>query len=172
MKTSLCIRNEHLRASPAGIFLLRMATLVVLLGYAAKPESAAAKDLKALAKFVVPAYTAMDFTMICAQDDPQFLSRTRGVRGTALEYAEHVKNEAIASLTYDEAVIVLKTAADEARSVAREELRKLAPNYPTARPGKITSWCRDEASNFVRAFIEQHNRHHATLLQELERARR
>ena len=69
-------------------------------------------------------------------------------------------------------LIVLKTAADEARSVAREELRKLAPNYPTARPGKITSWCRDEASNFVRAFIEQHDRHHATLLQELERARR
>ena len=64
-------------------------------------------------------------------------------------------------------MIVLKTAADEARSVAREELRKLAPNYPTARPGKITSWCRDEASNFVRAFIEQHDRHHATLLQEL-----
>lgn len=149
-----------------------MTTLVALLGYAAKPESAAAKDLRALAEFVIPAYTAMNFTMICAQDDPQFLSQTRGARGTALEYAEHVKNEAVESLTYDEAVTVLKMAADEARSVARLELRKLAPNYPTARPGEITKWCRNDASHFVRAFIEQHDGRHATLLQELERARR
>lgn len=148
-----------------------MATLVAVIGYAVGTQGAAAKDLKALAEFVVPAYTAMNFTMICAQDNPQFLSQTRGSRGTALQYAEHVKNEAIASLTYDEAVNVLKMAADEARSVARRELRKLAPDYPTARPGEITSWCRNGASNFVRTFIEQHDGRHAMLLQDLEHAK-
>ncbi|HZQ11831.1 MAG TPA: hypothetical protein VFB31_03375 [Pseudolabrys sp.] len=148
-----------------------MATLAALAGYAVSAEGAAAKDLRALAEFVVPAYTAMNFTMVCAQDDPQFLSRTRGVRGNALEYAEHVKDEAIASLTYDEAVAVLTMAADEARTIARRELRKLAPNYPAARPGEITNWCRNDASNFVRAFIEQHDGRHAMLLQDLERAR-
>lgn len=149
-----------------------MATLAALVGYAVSAQGAAAKDLKALAEFVVPAYTAMNFTVVCAQDDPQFLSETRGSRGTALQYAEHVKNEAIASLTYDEAVTVLKMAADEARSVARRELRKLAPNYPTARPGEITSWCHNDARSFVRTFIEQHDGRHAMLLQDLERARR
>jgi hypothetical protein len=145
---------------------------LALLGYAASPEAAAAKDLKALAEFVVPAYTAMNFTMVCGQDDPRFLSETSGPRGTAIQYAEHVKNEAIVSLTNDEAVIVLKMAADEARSVARRELRKQAPDYPKAHPGEITNWCRNEASRFVRAFIEQHDSRHAALMQELEHAKR
>ena len=87
----------------------------------------------------------------------------------ALQYAEHVKNEAIASLTYDEAVAILKMAADEARSVARRELRKQAPDYPKAHPGEITNWCRNEASRFVLIFIEEHDRRHIELLQELER---
>ena len=170
MKMPLCIRNGHSRASPAST-AQRIATLAAVVGYTVSGQGAAAKDLKAMAEFVVPAYTAMNFTMVCAQDDPQFLSRTRGVRGNALEYAEHIKNETIASLSYDEAVTVLKMAADEARSIARRELRRQAPNYPTARPGEIANWCRGEASNFVRAFIGQHDDRHAILLQELERAR-
>lgn len=169
MQALLRIRNGHSRASPASRFLLLMATLV---GCAASPDGATAKDLGGVADFVVPAYTAMHFTILCAQDDPQFLSLTGGPRGTALEYAEHVKNEAIASLTYDEAVTVLKIAANEARSVARQELRKLAPDYPTAHPGEITSWCRNYARNFVQSFIERHDGRHEALLQELETAKR
>lgn len=125
-------------------------------------------DLNAIAEFVRPAYTAMNFAMLCSQDDPWFLTDARGPRGNALKYAEHVKNEAIASLTDDEAVIVLKMAADEARSVARKELRKQIRDYPTYRPGEITRWCRSDASHFMLTFIEQHDTSHATLLQELE----
>lgn len=133
---------------------------------------AAAKNLDAIVAFVRPAYTAMNFTMLCAQDDAWFLIDTLGPRGNALKYAEHVKDEAIASLTYNDSVFVLKMAADEARSAARSELRNLIPNFPTYRSGEIVGWCRGYAIRFVRAFIQQHDENHETLLKELELAKR
>lgn len=75
-------------------------------------QSSTAKDLDVLSEFVAPAYTAMNFAAICARDRPWALSQPRGLRGSAVEYAEHVKDEAIASLTHDEALKVLKAAAD------------------------------------------------------------
>lgn len=134
-------------------------------------SSSVAKDLQAIAEFVIPAYTAMNFTALCAQDDPWFIVDARGPRGNALEYAEHVKDEAIASLTHDESATVLKLAADEARSAARNELRKLISDYPTYRYGEIADWCRGDAMRFVRAFIEQHDMDHTTLLRGLEKAK-
>lgn len=146
--------------------------IVAMAALCVQPSSAVvAKDLKAIAEFVRPAYTAMNFTMLCALDDPWFLADARGPRGDALKYAEHVKNEAITSLTYEESAIVLKIAADEARSSARERLRKIIPNQ-TYRYPEIASWCRGEAMRFVRRFIEQHDANHVTLLQELELAKR
>jgi hypothetical protein len=133
---------------------------------------AAAKNLDAIVAFVRPAYTAMNFTTLCAQDDPWFLIDTLGPRGTALKYAEHVKDEVIASLTHDESVLVLKMAADEARSAARSELRKLIPKYPTYRSVDIAAWCRGDAIRFVRTFVQQHDERHETLLNELQKAKR
>lgn len=103
-------------------------TALCTAAFCALPHSVVyAKDLKTIAEFVVPAYTAMNFAMLCAQDDPWFLADARGPRGHAIKYAEHVKDEAIASLTEDEAAAVLRMAADEARSTARAELRKVIP---------------------------------------------
>lgn len=133
-------------------------------------STVAAKDLKAIAEFVIPAYTAMNFAMLCAQDDPWFLADARGPRGHAIEYAEHVKDEAIASLTESDSVIVLRMAADEARSVTRATLRKVIPNR-TYRYPEIAGWCRDSALAFVRSFIEQHDSDHERLLQRLEQAK-
>lgn len=136
-----------------------------------QPYSATlAKDLKAIAEFVVPAYTAMNFTVLCAQDDPWFLADVRGPRGHAIQYAEHVKDEAIASLTEDESVTVLRMAAGEARTIAREQFQKVIPNR-TYRYPEIAGWCRGDALLFVRNFIERHDAEHATLLQRLERAK-
>ena len=151
--------------------LLRWLIFLALLGHTMRTEAAAAKDLNALAEFVIPAYTAMDFAVVCAQDDPQFLQRTRGARGTALQYAEHIKDEVIKSLNSDEAVLVLKAAADAARTVARQKLRQLAPSYPVARSGEITTWCHEDASLFVRTIMESHEIDHATLMQKIERAK-
>lgn len=114
---------------------------------------------------------AMDFAAVCAQDDPQFLLRTRGLRGNAIQYAEHIKDEAIKSLNNDEALVVLKAAADAARTVARKKIQKMAPDYPTAYQDEIATWCLEDASQFVRAIMELHEVDHAMTLQRLQRAK-
>lgn len=151
--------------------MLHSRTMLFAVAFWALPHSAAvAKDLKAIAEFVIPAYTAMNFTMLCAQDDPWFLTDAHGPRGHAIKYADHVKDEAIASLTEGDAIIVLRMAADEARSIARAEIRKVVPNR-TYRYPEIESWCRGDALRFVRSFIEQHDTEHSILLQRLEQVK-
>ena len=87
--------------------------IVAAIGVAA--GAAEAKDLQALAKIVEPAYTAMNYAVVCVRDQPQFLRRTSGARGHVIQYAEHVKDEVIDQLTEDEAKNVLRSAADAAR---------------------------------------------------------
>jgi hypothetical protein len=169
MQTLFYYRHRYSSFS-AGILLQRL-TFVVLLCSAVITEDAAAKDLGALAEFVIPAYTAMDFAAVCAQDDPLFLQRTRGARGNALQYAEHIKDEAIKSLDRGEAITVLKAAAEAARNVARKQMRQLAPNYPAAIPGEIATWCHEVVSPFVRTIMERHEEGHAQLMTKIEQAK-
>jgi hypothetical protein len=113
-------------------------------------------DLKALAEFVRPAYTAMNFAVLCTRGNPSFLADNSGAHGTVLHYAERVKNEAIKSLTGQEASTVLKMAADDARRTAREKLHQLA--RPGDEPGTdkaIRSWCDSEARQYVMEFIRR-----------------
>jgi hypothetical protein len=135
-------------------------------------SSSTARDLDAMAGILVPAFTAMNYAVICAQDDPHFLPRTFGARGTVLNYAEHVKDEVVESLSQEEAAVVLTKAADAARSIAREELRRVLPAYPAGHADQIISWCYSTAISFVLAFIEHHDTQHAAILQELEQASR
>jgi len=133
---------------------------------------AAERNLTALAEIVVPAYTAMDFAMMCARVDPQLPLRTRGPRGSVLHYAQHIKDEVIASLNQNEASIVLKAAADRALAVARQELASLAANEQTIVHSKVLKWCEDRALPFVLDFVEQHDKHHIAVLQQIEGALR
>jgi len=136
------------------------------------PDCSAAKDLGALAEFVAPAYTAMNFATICARDVPWLLSQPRGLRGSAIEYAQHVKDEAISSLTHDEAVRVLRAAADAARARARQELRGLASMEPALQEAQVRAWCRGFVTEFIVLFIGQHDGSHQELLQRMEQAKR
>lgn len=163
--------KRHSRTHPAGHPLSVMAMLVVMLSISGGPKVAMAKDLKVLSEFLIPAYIAMNVSVICAQDDPSFLAETSGPRGSALQYAEHVKDEVISSLTYEESVVILKAAADKARSIVRQKLKKLVPDYPVARPGELTDWCRNDAENFVRDIIKRHDQNHAIFFYELEQAK-
>jgi hypothetical protein len=134
-------------------------------------NSVAAKDLNALAAFVAPAYTAMNFAAVCAPHDPGFLSQTSGPRGTALAYAEHVQNEAIVSLSADEAAMALKAAADMARATALQTLRSFDAEDSTVEQERISEWCAVDAKQFIRAFIEYHDTNHEKLLTGVEHAR-
>jgi hypothetical protein len=148
------------RTWPAAFMLLAMAGI-----------SAVAKDLNALAAFVAPAYTAMNFAIVCAPHDPVFLSQTSGPRGTALAYAEHVKDEAIVSLSDEEAAVALKAAADAARTTALQTLRAFNAQDRAVEQARIAKWCEGDARQFIRAFIAHHDSNHETLLSHLEQAR-
>lgn len=147
----------------------RITALLLLAGTTA----ADAKDLSVIADFVKPAYRAMFLTVLCSRNEPSFLALTSGPRGNALNYAEHVKDEAIAGLTEEEAVAVLKLAADDGRALARDRLYRLAdPADDRATAVAIRKWCDGEGKALVVETLGAHDRNHAELLGQLDRAKR
>jgi hypothetical protein len=133
--------------------------------------AAQAADIPALAEFVRPAYTAMNFAMLCARENPFFLMDASGPRGTAVQYAEHVKDETIDSLSPDEAVAVLKAAADAARSESKRELYRLAQPTDDATIRAIREWCDSKAKKFILDFMHRHDSEHLQALEFLHRAK-
>jgi hypothetical protein len=141
----------------------------VMLAVLSSPSPAG--DLKPIAEFARPAYVAMILTMLCARDDPWFLTDSSGPRGNPIQYAEHVKNEAILSLSTEDAVIVLKAAAEDARHEAQREFHKVV-STPTYQYSQIAGWCRGYVLKFVRNVIKTHDLDHALRMQHLDRDKR
>lgn len=144
----------------------------VLLIVVAGQTAVGARDLDALAEFLRPAYTAMNFTVLCSQVDPFFLNETLGPRGTPLHFAQHIKDETITGLMEEDAKEVLKAAADAARSKARKKL------YELARPGDdqrtataINEWCQSEVRELIFELIRDHDNDHDRIELFLERAK-
>lgn len=159
-----------IRTNPGALKASLHALIVLFIGATSSSQSSA-RDLETLTQVVVPAYIAMNFAGACRHDDPWFLTDTQGPRGTAIHYAEHVKNEVIESLTDDEARSVLRRAADAARTTSREELKSALPNYPHGQAGELLPWCKSTAATFVRNFIEQHDKAHEAILQRINQAK-
>jgi hypothetical protein len=143
---------------------------VIAVGLLTHPASGA--DLRGLAEFVQPAYTSMNFAAVCMRDDPLFLTRATGPRGTAFDYAQHVKDEAIDGLSEADASAILKLAADSARTTAKDKL------YELVRPGDnlgtvqaVMSWCEQEGMVLIRNFIRKHDSMHAEVEEFLRRAK-
>jgi hypothetical protein len=139
---------------------------------AMKPDAATAKDLAAVASFVTPAYTAMNLATACAGVSGWVASQPRGPRGVAVQYAQHVKDEAISFLTLDEASTVLRMAADAARSSARERFARLNVSGMPADTVQIAAWCNGDVRDFIIAFIQEHDEDHDGRLQQLGDAKR
>jgi hypothetical protein len=96
-------------------FVMRRCALAAA-GLVLDNRTAGARDLAAVSGFVAPAYVAMNLATICAGERGWITSQPRGARGVAIQYAEHIKDEAIQSLTFEEASTVLRTAANVARA--------------------------------------------------------
>jgi hypothetical protein len=133
---------------------------------------ATAKDLFALAELLVSAYTAMDFAVVCATRQPSFLLETAGPLGNVLNYAEHVRDEAVESLAHDEALIVLKTAADAARATVLQTIRKFQTGEQSLEAARIRAWCSTDATDFIRTFMNEYDRDHDKFLETLKRSKR
>lgn len=128
------------------------------------------KDLNVLSRLLVPAYTAMNFAAVCASVPGWSATQPSGPRGFAGNYAEHVKDEIIAGLSHDEAVAVLRGAADAAREEARRQLRLFAraDDYHS----QVLRWCSGAAREAIRAFIRDHDRDHDAFVTEVARAKK
>ena len=87
-------------------------------------ESALTADLVALGQLLTPAYMAMNYDRLCQMNPEWHLSAPRGLDGEATNYAQHAKDETIASLTSDQSLVVLRLAADAARAEARRQLQE------------------------------------------------
>lgn len=110
----------------------------------------------------------MNVAAVCASKDTEFLNRTSGPRGTAFHYAEHVKNEAIESLSTAEAAAALRVAADTARAIALQTFRRLGNSDPAVEVQQIRSWCEAEGREAVLKFIRDHDKDHPARLIELK----
>ncbi|MBX9828059.1 MAG: hypothetical protein K2Y27_24085 [Xanthobacteraceae bacterium] len=131
-----------------------------------------AKDLLSLSRLLTPAYTAMNYAAVCASHPPWAVSQPTGSRGTAVNYAEHVKDEIIAGLSYDEALKVLRLAADDARADTRERLRaSVAVDQADVKAVGLKSWCEGYATGFIAALIETHDNNHEAFLEQLRQSK-
>ena len=75
-----------------------------LLFVAIRPGSdAAATDLDALVRLLVPAYMAQNFAAVCSSQDPQFLSELKNGPASISAFAEGIKKRVTADLAADEA---------------------------------------------------------------------
>ncbi|MBX9823635.1 MAG: hypothetical protein K2Y27_01450 [Xanthobacteraceae bacterium] len=133
--------------------------------------SAAGADLATLGKLLTPAYTAMNYDGLCQMEPGWRLSRPRGRMGYAINYAEHAKDQTIASLPYNQSVAVLRLAADAARTEARRQLRdKVISEDKATEAIRFGAWCDGYVKGFISAFIARYERDHASILDQLNAA--
>jgi hypothetical protein len=131
--------------------------------------TASAQDLEALSRLVTPAYTAMSFAGLCAMEPGWSGAQPRGARGVAVHYAQHVKDEVIVSLTKDEAVSVLKLAANAARYESRAQLRdKVIVADKAAEAVRFREWCNGYVNGFIAELIRRHDGDHVGFLHHVE----
>jgi hypothetical protein len=134
-------------------------------------DHANAKDLAALSQLLRPAYIAMDYARLCAMEPQWLVTEPRGIRGSAINYAEHVKDETVKALAQEEAVIVLKAAADNALAEAREQLStKVILIDKTKEAVKLRAWCSGYVTDFILDFINKHDSNHESFLQQIDNA--
>jgi hypothetical protein len=144
---------------------------MLLLFFGLQADVAAARDLQKLAELLTPAYIAMDYAGLCVTEPGWAAIQPVGARGTAIYYAQHIKDEIIASLSYPEAVSVLRHAADSARDEARSQLREhvISLNKVTETQ-RFREWCEGPVNVFIREVIVEHDLNHRGFMERVRLA--
>ena len=145
-----------------------------LLGLLCVPWSdASAKDIKTLARVLIPAYMAQDFAVLCGTQDAFYLSAelNDGIRSVAA-YAQHVKKEVTIDVPEQDAAQVRLTAADVARQIARQELYILARQQVVDPTHSLNRWCERSAKPFILEIMTKHDEKHRQFDEIVERAKR
>lgn len=154
-----------IRASPGTLVSL----LLLSFGFSG---TATAVDIKMLGNVLSPAYLAMNFAVVCARQDPSFLSVTGGPRGSALVYAQHIKDEIIADLEPRDGETIVRDAADAARSVALGFMRSMAGGLDAIEAKRVRTGCESIAKPFIRGVVAEHENRHDLFEQVIAAAKR
>ena len=85
--------------------------------------------------------------------------------------AEHVKNEVIAGLDPDEAVVILRGAANAARMTTLQIIRKFDAHDSNLETARVRAWCETDARHFIRAFLDQYDGDHDKFLEKLKQSK-
>jgi hypothetical protein len=143
--------------------------VAVLLGTCVGAE---AQDLEALSRLLIPAYTAMSYAGLCSVEQDWAVAQPCGPRGAAINYAQHEKDEVIASLAEADAVTVLKMAADAARTDARAQLRDnvIVPDK-TVEALRFRDWCNGYVNGFITDLIRKYDGDHVSFMHDVELAK-
>jgi hypothetical protein len=145
----------------------------LLLSVAFGSFEARARDLGELGRLLTPAYTAMSLAGVCSAAPGWQERQPRGLRGVAIHYAEHVKDEMIEGLTHDEAVTVLRFAAERARDEARQQLqRHVYAEDQVSEATRFAEWCAHIVRGYISEFIQQHEGDHGSFMERLTQAKR
>lgn len=135
-------------------------------------SDAIAKDLEMLTRLLIPAYMAQNFAVLCVDQDAQFLSSLNN--GPLVNvFAEHVKREITIELPESEAANVRVTAADTARTIARDEMRLLGGQPSSGVPAEaLKRWCDRSAKHFILEIMRKHQEKHNEFDRLVEAAKR
>jgi len=136
------------------------------------PFAALAKDLELLTRYLIPPFLAQNFTAACRNNDASFLANLPHGAGTVDEFAQRMKTEITENLTNDEAANIVLVAANTALKAARDEMRKLSPEYPRMDVDALNRWCRTEGQSYILAVMEKDAREHDSFIKIIEAAKR
>lgn len=140
-----------------------LAAVVACMTMLAWLNSAQAENLDLLTRLLIPAFIAQNYAGLCKIDNPQFEDDLKLSWPTVAAFAEHLKIEVTSDLTSDDAIGIMTTAANVAKSAAEQQLLSLARNETAeAAKKKIRLWCGSGGRDYVARVIDEHVEKHAT----------
>lgn len=113
-------------------------------------------------ELLTPALVGMQYGMICTGPVPGFMQAAAGQRGTILQYAEHIRDELLPGLGEKEARAVLQEAAERAKAMTLQEIRRLDRGGVT--DAAVLRWCETWAKDWVLRFMRAHDEDHASFV--------
>lgn len=134
-------------------------------------QEASAKDLELLMRYLTPVFLIQNFTRTCRINDQAFLSELFHGARTVDELSDQTKLEITEGLTDDEAKTVVLVAANTALKAARDEMRKLSPDYPKIEAQLLFRWCNNEAKPFILNVVYKNQKEHDEFLKIIKKAK-
>lgn len=154
--------------------IFRSVYIVVLLGLmnASYCSSASAIDLEMLTRLLVPAYMAFNFAQLCSDQDGPPSTEPNVRLSLARDFAEQVKQEVTIGLPESQAAQVRVMAADAAREVARNQMKRIGAQGRFVSPEALKDWCERSGTYYIADIMKQHKEKHQEFDRLVEAAKR